>query len=130
MVVAVILAVGTNATRLMATSEYSKVSTRGKSELTINIDGSEKQATSGLSKEYITQYSYGIPETFNLFIPRFMGGGNYENVGFESNIYQFLKDKTDSRQAKQFAEFVQELAMLLEFSSLLCFFALTFFSFF
>ena len=105
LVVAVILAVGTNATRLMATSEYSKVSTRGKSELTINIDGSEKQATSGLSKEYITQYSYGIPETFNLFIPRFMGGGNYENVGFESNIYQFLKDKTDPRQAKQFAEF-------------------------
>ena len=40
LVVAVVLAVGTNATRLMATSEYSKVSTRGKSELTINPDGS------------------------------------------------------------------------------------------
>ncbi|GGK57829.1 MULTISPECIES: YfhO family protein [Flavobacteriaceae] len=105
LVVAVVLAVGTNATRLLATSEYSKVSTRGKSELSINPDGSEKQATSGLSKEYITQYSYGISETFNLFIPRFMGGGNYENVGNESNIYQFLKDKTDPRQAKQFAEF-------------------------
>ena len=105
LVVAVVLAVGTNATPLLATSEYSKESTRGKSELTINPDGSEKQASSGLSKEYITQYSYGIPETFNIFIPRFMGGGNYENVGNDSNIYQFLKDKTDPRQAKQFAEF-------------------------
>ena len=54
----------------MATSEYSKESTRGKSELTINADGSLKQATTGLSKDYITEYSYGIAETFNLFIPR------------------------------------------------------------
>jgi len=105
LIVAVILAVGVNATSLLATKEYAKYSTRGKSELTINPDGSAKEASNGLSKEYITQYSYGIPETFNLFIPRFMGGGNYENVGLDSNIYQFLKDKTDPRQAKQFAEF-------------------------
>ncbi len=105
LVVAVVLAVGTNATSLLATKEYASFSTRGKSELTINPDGLAKEATNGLSKDYITTYSYGIPETFNLFIPRFMGGGNYENIGLESNIYQFLKDKTDPRQAKQFAEF-------------------------
>ena len=103
--VAVVLAIGTNATSLLATKEYVSHSTRGKSELTINPDGSPKVASSGLSKEYITDYSYGVLETFNLFIPRFMGGGNYENVGLESNIYNFLKDKTDPRQAKEFAEF-------------------------
>ncbi|MFZ2431297.1 MAG: YfhO family protein, partial [Lutibacter sp.] len=105
LIVAVVLAIGTNATSLLATKEYVSHSTRGKSELTINPDGSPKEASNGLSKEYITDYSYGILETFNLFIPRFMGGGNYENVGFDSNIYTFLKDKTDPRQAKEFAEF-------------------------
>jgi hypothetical protein len=105
LIVAVVLAIGTNATSLLATKEYVSHSTRGKSELTINPDGSPKEASNGLSKEYITEYSYGILETFNLFIPRFMGGGNYENVGLDSNIYTFLKDKTDPRQAKEFAEF-------------------------
>ncbi|MDD3722614.1 MAG: YfhO family protein [Lutibacter sp.] len=105
LVVAVVLAVGTNATSLLATKEYVSHSTRGKSELTINPDGSPKEASNGLSKEYITTYSYGILETFNLFIPRFMGGGNYEDVGLDSHIYNFLRDKTDPRQAKEFAEF-------------------------
>ncbi|VAW22218.1 FIG00649758: hypothetical protein, partial [hydrothermal vent metagenome] len=103
--VAVVLAVGTNATSLLATKEYAAHSTRGKSELTITPNGSSKQPSKGLDKEYITQYSYGILETFNLFIPRFMGGGNYENVGLDSNIYQFLKGKTDPRRAKEFAKF-------------------------
>ena len=38
----------------------------GKSELTINADGTFKEATSGLSKDYITEYSYGIAESFNF----------------------------------------------------------------
>ncbi|WP_422104614.1 YfhO family protein [Winogradskyella sp.] len=85
---AAILAVGLNATNIMATQEYAKESTRGKSELTINPDGSEKEATDGLSRAYITEYSYGLAETFNLFIPKFMGGGNSEDVGKDSNIYK------------------------------------------
>ncbi|WP_299525598.1 hypothetical protein [Winogradskyella sp.] len=86
--VAAILAVGLNATNIMATQEYAKESTRGKSELTINPDGSEKEITNGLSREYITEYSYGLAETFNLFIPKFMGGGNSENIGKDSEIYK------------------------------------------
>lgn len=92
LLVAVILSIGLNATNLMATQEYVKESTRGKSELTINPDGSEKEITNGLDKEYITRYSYGILETFNLFIPRFMGGGTYEDVGKESNTYKLFTD--------------------------------------
>ncbi|MAX69768.1 MAG: hypothetical protein CMC76_01510, partial [Flavobacteriaceae bacterium] len=83
-----ILAVGLNATSLMATQQYAKESTRGKSELTINPDGSKKELTSGLNKDYITEYSYGIAETFNLYIPKFMGGGNSEDVGRDSETYK------------------------------------------
>ena len=85
---AAILAFGMNATNLMATSEYAKESTRGKSELTIHPDGSVKAPTTGLDRDYITQFSYGKLETFNLFIPRFMGGGNRENLGKDSETYK------------------------------------------
>ncbi len=102
--VGVILAVGVNATSLMATKEYASESTRSKSELTITPDGNEKEITTGLSKGYITQYSYGILETFDLFIPRFMGGSNNENIGKDSNTYEFVKDVGGVKQAKSFAE--------------------------
>ncbi|WP_139002587.1 hypothetical protein [Hyunsoonleella aestuarii] len=88
LVVAVMIGIALNATGIMATQEYAKESTRGKSELTINPDGSPKEVTSGLDKEYITQYSYGILESLNLYIPRFMGGGNGENVGKDSKTYE------------------------------------------
>jgi hypothetical protein len=92
LVVAVIFSIGLNATNIMATQEYVKESTRGKSELTINPDGSPKELSSGLDREYITAYSYGIPETFNLFIPRFMGGGSYEDVGKDSETYEYFRN--------------------------------------
>ncbi|MCF7569066.1 hypothetical protein L3X37_11920 [Sabulilitoribacter arenilitoris] len=85
---AVFLALALNATGILATKEYVKESTRGKSELTINPDGSTKEVTSGLDRDYITQFSYGILETFNLYIPRFMGGGNGENVGKDSAMFE------------------------------------------
>ena len=89
MVFAVVLAIGLNATNIMATQEYVKESTRGKSELTINPDGTPKTMSTGLDKEYITEYSYGFLESFNLFIPRLLGGGNGEDVGKDSEMYKF-----------------------------------------
>ena len=89
LVVAAILSVALNATNVLATQEYVKESTRGKSELTINPDGSPREVTSGLSRDYITEYSYGILETFNLYIPRFLGGGSGEDVGKDSEMYKF-----------------------------------------
>jgi len=102
--VAVLLAVGVNATSLMATKEYADHSTRSKSELTINPDGTGKEQSSGLSRDYITEYSYGKLETFDLFIPRFMGGSNNENIGKDSYLYRFLKDKGGRKQALSWSE--------------------------
>jgi len=90
---AVSLGVAANATGLMATKEYADWSTRGKSELTINSDGSPKENTGGLSKDYITQWSYGITESLNLFVPRLFGGASQENLGEDSKSFNYLVDK-------------------------------------
>ncbi|WP_434036147.1 YfhO family protein [Formosa sp. 4Alg 33] len=89
LLVAVILSIGLNATNILATQEYVKESTRGQSELTINADGSPKAVSTGLDKDYITEYSYGKLEALNLFIPRIFGGGSHEDVGTDSEYYQF-----------------------------------------
>ena len=90
---AVGLGIAANATGLMATKEYADWSTRGKSELTINPDGTVKENTGGLSKEYITQWSYGISESLNLFVPRLFGGASQENLGEDSKSFNYLIDK-------------------------------------
>ena len=90
---AVSLGIAANATGLMATKEYADWSTRGKSELTINPDGSPKEDTGGLSKGYITNWSYGIVESLNLFVPRLFGGASQENLGEDSKSFNYLIDK-------------------------------------
>lgn len=104
MVVAVILAIGANATNLLATQEYTAHSTRGDTGLTIAPDGSDKPAA-GLTYDYITEYSYGVMESFNLFAPRFMGGSNAEDIGKDSEIYDsLLKLGASPAQAANFTE--------------------------
>ncbi len=90
LVAAGILAIGANATNLLATSEYADFSIRGKSELTFNPNGSKNETTSSMSKDYITEYSYGVMESFNLIAPRLFGGSNNEAVGKDSNMYEFM----------------------------------------
>lgn len=105
LVMAVVLGIATNATGLMATKEYADWSTRGKSDLTIDYQGNPKADVVGLDKEYITQYSYGITETFNLFVPRLFGGSNAEDLGKDSNTYEFLLQQGISPStAMEFAE--------------------------
>ncbi len=69
-------AVGTaiNASNLYHTYEYSKETMRGKSEL--KKDNTENQTSSGLERDYITQWSYGIDETFTLLVPNTKGGAS------------------------------------------------------
>ena len=70
LVIPLILSVGMNYARLSSTIEYGKYSTRGKSDLVT----ADSKASSGLDKDYITQWSYGIDETLTILIPNFRGG--------------------------------------------------------
>ena len=103
-ITAMLLAVGVNSTRLMATKEYSDFSTRGNTALTVNSDGTPKEVTSGLSKEYITQFSYGISETYNLLVPRYMGGGTVESLDKNSNTYKYVSSIASPKQAEGFTK--------------------------
>ena len=88
--IAGIFAIGANATNLLATTEYADFSIRGKSELTFNPNGSKNETTSAMSRDYITEYSYGIMESFNLIAPRIFGGSNNEAVGKDSHMFEFM----------------------------------------
>jgi hypothetical protein len=87
-----ILSLGLNAPNILSTYDYSKYSTRSQSELKLNPDGTEKQISTGLDYDYITQYSYGVFESLNLIAPRIQGGASSENLGEDSDLYNFLID--------------------------------------
>ena len=74
LVVAGVLGVCINLSNLYHTYEYSKETMRGKSEL-VKPD-THNQTKSGLERDYITQWSYGIGETFSLLVPNVKGGAS------------------------------------------------------
>jgi len=95
---ALVLGIGSNASNLMVTSEYAKETTRGKS----NIPNQNGKLDEGLSKDYITQWSYGIPETGTLFIPNFAGGGSQNNMDFSDyDYYDALSRQYGKKTAQQ-----------------------------
>ena len=59
---------------LYHTWEYSQESMRGKSELVKK--NTANQTSSGLDRDYITQWSYGIGETWTLLVPNTKGGAS------------------------------------------------------
>jgi hypothetical protein len=103
-VVAAVFAVGANATNLMATAEYAQFSTRGKTELTLSPEGKKLNNDNPLDYNYITEYSYGLAESFNLISPRLFGGSNAEKLGRDSQTYEYLLGQgADDAQAADFA---------------------------
>ncbi|KOS08166.1 hypothetical protein AM493_01770 [Flavobacterium akiainvivens] len=101
--VAGLVALGLNAGSLMATAEYTPFSNRGKSELSFNQDGKQSSDAS-MEYSYITEYSYGVAESFDLISPRLFGGGNRENVGEDSHMYNFISELGASpSEAAEFA---------------------------
>ena len=74
LVAAGILGICINLSNLYHTYEYSKESMRGKSELV--KENAANQTGSGLERDYITQWSYGIGETFSLMVPNVKGGAS------------------------------------------------------
>lgn len=72
-----LLALVINYGNIAITNDYAKHSTRGGNDLTIAADGSSNAATAteGLDREYVTEYSYGIGETFSFLSPYVKGAG-------------------------------------------------------
>ena len=94
LILAALLGTGTCFTRLKTTMDYGKDSTRGKSELTSNIENKTK----GLDKDYATQWSYGIAETMTLLIPNFHGGASQGELSTDSETYNALKRSPNAKK--------------------------------
>lgn len=88
--IACLIGIGLNSGRLLSTYEYSKETTRGQSDMTLL-----QENTNGLNHDYITGWSYGKLETFNLFIPDFMGGASQPD---EKNLNNYI---TEFRKQQQ-----------------------------
>jgi hypothetical protein len=76
-----------NSPNILLTNDYAKHTIRGGNEITIAPDGTDAMNQSkGLDRDYITNWSYGIGETFTLISPNVKGGGSFYIGGsqFES----------------------------------------------
>lgn len=76
LVVAAVLALGSNVAILWATNQYVSESIRGKSELT------QKEVKEGLTPDYAFRWSYSPGETFTLVVPNFYGGSSDELLAY------------------------------------------------
>ena len=91
LVVAALLAVAANLPSIYNTYEYSKETMRGKSELASEA-ASQGSGNGGLSIDYITQWSYGIGESWTLLIPDTKGGA----TGYLAKDKDAMKEATPS----------------------------------
>lgn len=96
LVIAVILAAGTNFTHLNTTREYTKFTTRGGSNLSID------ENTKGLDKTYATGWSIGINETLTLLIPNYMGGGSGMHFDRDTETWKTLQRYNATQLASVF----------------------------
>jgi len=102
LIISGIIALGGNATNLLSTNEYGKLSTRGPSELT-DTTGDK---TSALPKSYIlNDYSYGMSESFTLLIPNTMGGASSSALSENSETYKTMQ----SNQVKEAKQYIKNM---------------------
>ncbi|MCD8261234.1 MAG: YfhO family protein [Bacteroides sp.] len=76
LMVAGLVSIAINSSSLYHTYQYTKETMRGKSELVHEGVRSVNQSSDGLDRDYITQWSYGIGETFTLLVPNTKGGAS------------------------------------------------------
>ena len=94
-----LLGIACNISNLYHTWQYQKESMRGKSELVKK--NSENQTSSGLERDYITQWSYGISETWTLLVPNTKGGA--------SNISMLDSEAAQEKADPMYLQIYQQL---------------------
>jgi len=103
---ATIMAVLSNAGNLMTTYEYSKLTTRGKSELTMTKDGAAKESSDsqGLKTDYILEYNMAPGEPWSMVIPNAKGGSSMVSLADNKEALQQADRKT-REQLKGFPQY-------------------------
>lgn len=96
--VTTLLAIGANSLYLYYTYDYSTDSMRGKSILTTQSGAAMDE---GLDKDYITAWSYGKMESFNLFIPNLMGGKSGGGFSEDGAVAESVEKYMSKREAAQ-----------------------------
>ena len=87
LILAGVLAVGSNLSPLWYTMKHSAETTRGGSEL---VSSDAKSGSEGLDLEYATAWSYGKAESFNMLVPNFMGGASSDTFAKDGQVAQSL----------------------------------------
>lgn len=88
--IALILALGVNASALLTTYEYSKLTIRGKANI-VHVD--TKENTKGLDKSYAYEWSQGVGESITFLIPNAYGGASNGELGEKSEVVKFFVSK-------------------------------------
>ncbi|MCX6262441.1 MAG: hypothetical protein NTY95_16700, partial [Bacteroidia bacterium] len=100
LIVPFVLATGINFGNLNTIRDYGKYSIRGKSEL----KSEHKNFSSGLDRDYITYWSYGIDETMNLLIPNYKGGSS-KPFDKDSETVKVLRQNNAGDAVNQFVKY-------------------------
>jgi hypothetical protein len=97
---AYVLALGVNYSNINQTNEYASATIRGGNDLNLDANGKKVEVNEkgGLDKEYITNWSYGIDESFTLISPDVKGGGTFP---FQKSPYVELIEDMDLDQRSQ-----------------------------
>lgn len=115
LILAVLLGVSTNASRLMTIMEYGQYSTRGKSEISQDLlmteaekrqqekDGLENSGD-GLPSDYAFKWSQGAWENMTFLVPHFFGGGSYGSLDEDSKTYEVLAANFGENTAENFVK--------------------------
>ena len=100
-IVAGAIGIAINISNLYHTWQYQNESMRGKSELVSKTDPTN-QTSSGLDRDYITQWSYGIGETWTLLIPNAKGGASEPMIN-----NKVVQEKGDPQYEQLYAQIGQ-----------------------
>ncbi len=127
LIVAALVGIAVNLSNLYHTYEYSKHTMRAPTEL-VHEGAKAAQTSSGLDRDYITQWSYGIGETMSLWIPNIRGGAsvplsqsetamkkadpNFTSAGIYNQLTQYFGDQPMTSGPVYVGAFVMALFIL------------------